>query len=498
MHSQTKTTPKSSQEPTLKEKTAKGIFWGGISNGVQQIISVLFGIVLARILSPGEYGMVGMLALFNGIACALQESGFTAALVNKKDIKTEDYNAVFWFSFLSGIVLYIILYLTAPLISIFFNQPELTDIARVLFLGFVISGIGVSHNAFLLKNLMVKKRAVIDIIATTLSAVIGLYLALNHMSYWSLVIQSLSFIVVTNILRWFLVSWKPSVSINFKPLKEFYLFSFKLLLTRICHLVNTHIFSVLLGKAYDETQVGYYSQGQKWMTIGVLPIGNTISGIAQPIFANVTDDNERLVSVFRKLLRFIAFITFPVMFGIAFISNELIVVTIGEKWLNCVPILQILCIYGAFGPIWDLHIHLLVSRGKSNLYFWFSLLFGIIQLAIVLAAFPLGLINMLKIYTLTYILGLLILHVCTKKYVPMKFLYFFKDILPYIIITIAVFFITYLIMIKVDNLYLSLAGKIVISVILYIGVMWGCRSAAFWESMEFLLKKKKLFDKNKN
>ena len=162
---------------SLKDKTAKGLLWGGISNGAQQLLNLLFGIFLARLLTPDDYGMVGMLTIFSLIAGTIQESGFISALINQKDIKHEDYNAVFWFSILTSLCLYIILFFCAPLIARFFHQPELTALARYSFLGFFISSTGVAHSAYFYKNLMVKQRAVLNITALIISGIIGITMA---------------------------------------------------------------------------------------------------------------------------------------------------------------------------------------------------------------------------------------------------------------------------------------------------------------------------------
>ena len=162
-------------EQTLKEKTAKGLFWGGLSNGVQQILNALFGLVLARVLDASDYGMVGMLAIFSAIASTIQESGFTAALTNQKKIKHKDYNAVFWFSSLTGVLFYLVLFFCAPLIAKFYDKPELIGLSRIAFLGFLFGGFGIASNAYLFKTLMIKERAKIDIVSLICSGLIGYF-----------------------------------------------------------------------------------------------------------------------------------------------------------------------------------------------------------------------------------------------------------------------------------------------------------------------------------
>ena len=206
-------------EQTLKEKTAKGLFWGGLSNGVQQLLNALFGLVLARVLDASDYGMVGMLAIFSAIASTIQESGFTAALTNQKEIKHEDYNAVFWFSSLTGVLFYLILFFCAPLIAEFYDKPELIGLSRIVFLGFLFGGFGIASNAYLFKTLMVKERAKIDIVSLICSGFIGVTLALNGFAYYGLAVQTITYIGIGSLLKFIYAPWKPTFQIDLHPLK---------------------------------------------------------------------------------------------------------------------------------------------------------------------------------------------------------------------------------------------------------------------------------------
>ena len=328
---------------SLKEKTAKGLFWGGFSNGIQQLLNLFFGIFLARLLNADDYGMVGMLTIFIAVAGTLQESGFTNALTNKREVTHKDYNAVFWFSTLTGITMYILLFLSAPLIADFYDKPELVPLARYLFIGFLISSSATAHNAVLFKNLMVKQKAMSQIIALTLSGIIGVIMAFNGMTYWGIATQSVVYILVVTICFWYFSPWRPTLNIDFRPLKSMFGFSSKILVTNIFTQINNNIFSVLLGKFFSEAEVGYYTQANKWNTMGHSLITGMVSGVAQPVLTEVANDAGRQRNVFRKMLRFTAFISFPAMFGLALIAHELIVISVTDKWLDSVPILQLLC-----------------------------------------------------------------------------------------------------------------------------------------------------------
>ena len=482
-------------EETLKDKTAKRLFWGGVSNGLQQILNLVFGIILLRVLDAEDYGMVGMLAIFMGIASTIQESGFSAALINIKEFKHEDYNAVFWFSLIAGIIIYIILFFVAPLISWFYEKPELTNLSRFLFVGILFGGMGIAHNAALSKKLMVKEKAKVDVIALLASGIIGVILALNGFAYWGLAVQSVTYVGVSTLLRWHYSPWKPSMHINLSPLNDMFSFSIKLFLTNIFWQINTNIFSVLLGKFYNPKQVGYYSQGNKWTVMGSTVIVGMINSIAQPVLTQMSDDIERQRNAFRKMLRFGAFVSFPLMLGLAFVGKEFLLIAGGDKWLPSVSFLQLFSIWGAIYYMWHLYVSILITHGKSNIYLGGMLLVGLLQLVTVGLMFPYGIFPMVIIYIFSYFIGLLFWHYYVKKIIGLGFFMVMKDIMPYLLITLGTFILTWVITFKIDNLYVLFVSKIIIAAIIYILIMWSSNSVIFRECMTYLKLDKFFFRK---
>lgn len=474
---------------TLKEKTAKGIFWGGLNTGIQQLLNLFFGIFLARLLSPGDYGLMGMLAIFTGIAILIQDSGFTAALINKKDIKHEDYNSVFWFSVTAGMSLYIILFFCAPYIADFFHQPELKALSRFMFLWIVFSCTSTVHNAILLKHLMQKEKAKIEITALIISCTVGVTMAWHGMAYWSLAVQTVVHGFVGVVLKWCYSPWRPTFNFDVKPLKEMFPFSVKILLTGVFTTVNNNIFSVLLGRFYNKQEVGYYTQGNKWMYLGYIFIWNMLNGVSQPVLTQVTDDAERQRNVFRKLLRFVSFISFPCMLGLALVARELIVITVSDKWLPSVYILQILCIWGAVTPLCNLYSSMIISRGRSTVYMYSTIALGIIQLVIICSTISLGIHSMLIAFVFVNISWLLVWHYFAWKCIGLRLRdVLFKDILPYFSITIIVLAAAFLVTYPIDNIYIKFIAKILTAMCLYIIIMYYSKSIIFRESITFLLK----------
>ena len=474
---------------SLKDKTAKGLLWGGISNGAQQLLNLLFGIFLSRLLTPDDYGMVGMLTIFSLIAGTIQESGFISALINKKNIQDKDYNAVFWFSILTSICLYTLLFFCAPLIAQFFHQPELTALARYSFLGFFISSTGVAHSAYFYKNLLVKQRAVLNITALIISGIVGITMAYNGFSYWGIATQNIVYISTVMIGYWFYSPWRPTFQLNFHPLKGMITFSSKMLATNIFNHLNNNIFSIILGKFYSEKEVGYYNQANKWNYMGHSLISGMIHGVAQPVLTQVIDDSERQLRVFRKMIRFTAFVSFPAMFGLSLIAPELITIAITDKWSNSAQILQLLCLSGAFVPLLNLCSNLIISKGKSNIYMWNAITLGLLQLMVMCLIHPYGIRTMIITYVCIQISWLMVWHYFVRREINYRFMHMLKDILPFLCIAAAVMIATYYLTLSIANIYLLFISKIAIAGILYLLLMWVSGSQTFRESLQYLRKK---------
>lgn len=478
-------------EATLKEKTAKGLFWGGISNFVQQVIGMAFGIAIARILSPDDYGLVAMLAIFTAVANTVMDSGFTTALVNRKTIEHKDYNAVFWFNVFIAFGIYVLLFFAAPWIARFYNQPVLVSLSRVLFLTFIISATGVAHNALLLKKIMAKQRGIIDMAAVFGSGAIGLILALNGLAFWGLVIQQLSQVLIIVVLRWRLSPWRPTFEFDWAPLREMFGFSVKVFLGAIVGVISANLFSVILGRYYRETETGYYSQGRKWATLGISVLSGMFVGVVQSVLVEASDSRERLINVSRRLLRFGSLVTFPLMLGLAFVAKEFILLTIGAKWTGSIVYLQLFCLWGCFSFLEIIYVYLLLSIEKptENLYIDIAMCTSQLVGIIIVAQF--GTLVMISTYILIRILSIFARHYFAYKSINIRLITIIKDIFPYVATAILSILVTWFITKGIENIYLSFGIKIALVALLYTGVLWMANSAILKESASFIFRKVK-------
>ena len=458
-------------EGGLKEKTAKGLLWGALNSGSTQLLNLIFGIFLGRLITPAEYGIVGVLSIFTLIAGNLQSSGFTQALVNLKAPRNEDYTAVFWFNTLTSFVLYALLFLSAPLIARFFHQPCLVEVSRFVFLSFVISSFGIAHNAYMTKNMMNRELAIIGAIALLCSGGVATFLAFYGFSYWSLAWQQIIYITVLNIGRYYYTPWRPSWHFTFEPVRKMFDFSVKILITNIINTLSNNILTLLFGRLYPIKAVGDYSQAYKWNTMASAFVANAVGQVAQPVLASVKEEQGRSVRVFRKMLRFTAFLSFPAMFGLAIISNEFILLTIGKRWIDAVPLLQMLCIGGAFVPFYTLYQNVAISNGRSDIYMFCNIAQIVLQLVIIGFFYHLGINTMVMIYTLFTIAWLFVWQWTARRIIGLRFREVIKDVMPTLCIALLVMATTYFVTLSLHHLLLLLICRILIAALLYAAIM---------------------------
>ena len=458
-------------EGGLKEKTARGLLWGALNSGSTQLLNLIFGIILGRLLTPAEYGIVGVLSIFTLIAGNLQSSGFTQALVNLKAPRNEDYTAVFWFNTLTSFVLYALLFLSAPLIAQFFHQPCLVEVSRFVFLSFVISSFGIAHNAYMTKNMMNRELAIIGAIALLCSGGVATFLAFYGFSYWSLAWQQIIYITVLNIGRYYYTPWRPSWHFTFEPVRKMFGFSVKILITNIINTLSNNILTLLFGRLYPIKAVGDYSQAYKWNTMASAFVANAVGQVAQPVLASVKEEHGRSVRVFRKMLRFTAFLSFPAMFGLAIISNEFILLTIGKRWLDTVPLLQMLCIGGAFVPFYTLYQNVAISNGRSDFYMFCNIAQIVLQLVIIAFFYHLGINTMVMVYTLFTIAWLFVWQWIAHRIIGLRFWEVIKDVMPTQCIALLVMATTYFVTLPLHHLLLLLICRILIATLLYAAIM---------------------------
>lgn len=460
-----------------------------VNNGTAQLLGAVFGIMLLNRLVPEDYGKIAMLMVFTNIANALQTSGFRQALCNLRTPAHRDYNAVFWFNIGMSALIYLVLFFSAPLIARFYNSPDLLWLSRYLFLGFFISSFGIVQRTYLFIHLMNKQTAIIGIVALIISGTVGVIMAGMGFAAWGLATQQILFILVVVIMNWYYSPWHPSWEFDLRPAWKMFGFSSKLLIQDLFNNLNAHAFGVLLGKFYGDHSAGVYSNARKWDDMGINTIYGMVQDVAQPVLTRVRNEQELYRNVFRKMLRFVCFISFPMMLGIGLIAREFLLIAAGEKWLESAALLSMLSIYGAFFPITTLYSNLTITQGRSDINLCNTIVLCVLIWIGLIVLHPWGLRVMVTFFIALNILWLFVWQWFAHRLIGLRLWDVLRDIVPFLAFTVLVMGATWWITRPITNLYLLLVGKIVIAATLYAGITWLSGAKIMRESIDYIFKK---------
>lgn len=374
----------------LKDKTISGVKWNAIGRFSTQGVSFVISILLARILSPSDYGVVGMIGIFMAIAQTFIDSGFGSALIRKKDCTDEDYSTAFFFNIVVGIVCYLILFIAAPFIADFFNTPILTDIVRVLSINLFLGSLTIVQSAKLTVAVDFKSQAKISLVATIVSGSIGLAMAYSGYGVWSLVFQSVSSSIVRTISFWMVTRWKPQNTFSKESFKYLFGFGSKILSASLLHTIYSNLTTILIGKFYTPKDLGYYSRGESLAQLPSTNITGILGSVTYPILSKIQDDDVRLMQVYRKYIRMTSMIIFFGMFLMIALAKPLVIGLFTDKWVQSVIYLQVFCFAYMFDHICQLNLNILYVKGRSDLVLRLEIIKKTISILMIVAAIPFG------------------------------------------------------------------------------------------------------------
>lgn len=457
------------QASSLKERTARGLIWGLLNNGSMQVLNLIIGIFLARLLTPSDYGIVGVLTIFSLIAGSLQSAGFSQALINLRRPTDNDYNSVFWFNIMVSFAMYVILFACAPLIALYFRQDCLVDVSRLVFVTLILSAIGIVPAAWLQKRLMVREVAITSISALVISGCVGIALALKGMAYWSLAWQQVTYNLVVCAMRLHYCRWRPSLHIDMRPAWRMKNFAVKILLTTIMNVISQNVLTFIFGRLFPMRAVGAYTQANKWGNMAYSLISGTLSQVAQTVMVEADSEGgrKRDIRVFRKLMRFSSLLSFPALLGLALVADEFITLMLTDKWSECVPMLRIICIGGAFMPFYTLYQYLIISKGRSDIYMWCTAAHIFLQIGTVIALAAQGIMVMITVYTALNVIYLAVWQLCTRRLIGLHTRHVLLDTMPFLLIAAAVMAVVHFSTLPLHNLVALLLCRIVLAAALY-------------------------------
>lgn len=472
----------------LKNKTAKGLVWGGTFSLLQQLLSLLFGIIIARILSPSDYGMVGLLVIFISIAGILQESGFVFVLTNRPSISRLEYSSVFWFNVIMSFFVYILLYVSAPYIAAFYGKDNLTALSRYVFLGFFISSFGIVQSAYLYRQMKVKEKGIATVISLIIAGLTGFYMAKNGYAYWGLATQGLVASLVSTIVLWFFSPFRPKFAIDVKFLKEVLPDGIRFALPNFVVSISGNMYTLILGKYYTVRDVGFFSQAAKFNTYGSSVTLNMLRNVSQPMLVQVKNNREECLKAFRKLVRFTVFVSFPSMLGLSLVAPELIYLILTPKWLFSAYILRIICIGGAFTALNTLFTYYFASQNMSSLYMWLGISVSTFRIPLAVIASFGGVMTLAYVCTAYDVIIVTVYYLFSKKSLGYSLKMFMADALPILLVVISALIFAYYSTKGIENIYILLISKIIIVSFIFITALHFLRFDIYMETRDIFLK----------
>ena len=370
---------------SLKQKTVKGLGWSAVDNAARYGMQFVIGIVLARLLSPDDYGLLGLVGIVIVVCTALVNGGFTTALIRKKDATEADYSTAFICNLAMSLILYVVVFLCAPLIADFFGREELTALVRVASLGLIIGALGMVPQTRLTKRIDFKTQTKITIAATALSGIIGIGMALTGFGVWSLVAQQLTSQAVTSVLLYIYNRWMPGLRFSMESFHDLFGFGWKMMLSGVLDSVWKESYQMVVGKVYTPGALGQYTRAKQFSSLFSSNLTAVIQRVTYPVLSNIQDDKQRMVSAYRRIIKVTMFVTATGMFFLAAISEPMLYCLIGPKWHEASTYLPLICLNSTLYPLHAINLNMLQVQGRSDLFLGLEIvkkLIGLIPLAV--------------------------------------------------------------------------------------------------------------------
>lgn len=376
-------------------KTKLAIIWSILQQFCVKIISLVINVILARILSPAEFGIIAMLSVFISLGNSLMDSGLTSSLIRSRFTGQKDYSTVFIFNLIGGISAYVILYIVAPAIAAFYKQPLLIQVVKVYGLTFIINAFFSIQSTLLVKEMHFKQQALIQIPAVIVGGSLGVFLAKYGYGVWSLVWMNLLTALISTLLHWYYSPWRPRFIFNKRSFKKHFLFGYKMTLSGLLDTLYQNIYTIIIGRFYTAAQLGYYARADSLSQLPIGIISTAINKVAYPMFSSIANDDEKLKKAYQKLMQQVLFWNAPCLIYLAVIAKPLISLLLTDKWLQAVPYFQILCIGGILYPLHSYNLNILKVKGQSGQFLRLELVKKILMVIGIVSVIPFGIMGLL-------------------------------------------------------------------------------------------------------
>ncbi len=481
---------------SLKDKTVKGVAWSGIDNIVHFGVSFLVGIILARLLSPDDYGLIGLTAIFTAICTTIVNGGMGTALIRTKDASDDDYNTAFIVNLSMSLLLYVLIFLCAPLIAEFFRREELIALTRVTSIGMIIGALALVQKTRLTKRIDFKSQAKITLISSLSSAIIGIGMALLGFGVWALVGQHLSSQIINTVCLWLVNKWVPRMRFSSGSFHKLFGFGWKMMLSGLLDTIWKELYQVVVGKCYSPATLGQYTRAKGFSTLFSSNITSVIQRVTYPVLSNIQDDKERMTNAYRKIIKTTMFITASSMLFMGAVSEPMIYCLIGAKWHEASVYLPLICLTGSTYPLQAINLNMLQVQGRSDLFLGLEVVKKIIAIGPLAVGAFVGIMPMLWTNIITCVISYFLNSYYSGKLLGYSSWMQLRDIAPSYgiaaLLALSVYFIKYLPI----SYWIVLPMQIVIGVTIFMMLCHITKSEEFAEIKGMVVSRISKFKKN--
>ena len=459
-------------EGNLKTSVLSSLFWKSLERGGVSGVQFIVQIILARLLLPEDYGIIALIVVFIAISQTFVQSGLGTALIQKKEVTDEDYSSVFYLTLVVALVFYGILFLAAPFIAAFYNQPLITPVLRILGLTLFFGAVNTIQNAVIARNFQFRKLFISSLGAVLLSGVVGIAMAYTGCGVWALVGQQLTSIIALCGIMWFTVNWRPKLIFSVTRVRELFSFGWKLLVSGLIDTTYRNLSSLIIGKLYPASMLGYYTKGQEFPSALVSNINSSIQAVMFPAYAKNQENRPLVKQIMRRALITSSFLVFPAMAGLAAVAEPLITLLLTEKWLIAVPFLQIFCASYALWPIHTANLQAINALGRSDIFLRLEIMKKVLGVSVLAVTIPIGIYAIALGSVVSGIIATLINSYPNKLLLGYSFTEQWKDLMPALILSLVMCGTAYSVLYLGLSTWATLILQIVVGVVVYTGLAW--------------------------
>ena len=478
-------------EGSLKSKTFTGAIWSALERFAAQGISFVVMIIMARILTPADYGLVGMVLIFIHVAQSLVDSGFSQALIRKQDRDETDNSTVFYFNIVIGVALYVILWFLAPVIADFYNEPRLRDLTRVICLGIIFNSLVVVQRALLTVSIDFKTQAKASLFAAFSGGVAGISMAYTGWGVWSIVAYHVANLALNCGLLWLYSSWRPKWLFSWVSFRQLFSFGSRLAVSGLLHNLYINGFNMVIGKVYKAADLGFYTRGQQFVSFFSSNISGILQRVTYPVLCRFQDDDEKLGEAFLKMVRISSYVVFSLMMGMVGVAKPMIGMLLGEKWLYSAVLMQILCCGYMWFTLYSLNLNILLVKGRSDLYLRLEIIKKLCFIAVLCAVVPFGLDMMCWGVVVNSLLEVIINSYYTGKMINVSIWKQLKVVLPSLAYAVSTGLVAWLVSVFIPGGYTVKFIAGVASGILWFILVSVVTGSTEWVVLVSLVKRKK-------